>query len=131
MGTTVFKSIPEDIEHIWVTHLPDFSISKYKVGSIDHDKNGDILIRLIDSPVWGDVIRARKGGHATKEWWMMKKSYHLSESDAAVRLRAHYRELNSENVDTITAKVLSDAKNKELTLANIEKYVLNYPEMTI
>jgi len=131
MGTTVFKSIPEDIEFIWITHLPDFSIAKYAVDSINHDNNGDILIRLVDSPVWGDVIRARKGGHTNKTWWVMKKSYHLTESDAAVRLRAHYRELNSEEVATTTAKVASDAKNKELTLANIEKYVLNYPEMTI
>ena len=131
MGTSVFNTIPEDIEFIWVTHLPDFSIAKFKVESIKHDGNGDILIKLIDSPIWGGVIRARKGGHATKTWWMMKKSYHLTEAEAALRLRAHYRELNSETVDTVTAKVASDAKDKDLTLENIDKYVFNYPEMTI
>jgi hypothetical protein len=131
MGVTTFNSIPEDIEYIWVTHLPDFSINKFKVESITHANNGDVLIKLIDSSIWGGVIRAKKGGHSSKTWWIMKKSYHLTETEAALRLRAHYRELNADNIPVVTSKVFSDARNKELTLANIEKYILNYPEMTI
>jgi len=131
MGTVVFNSIPEDVEFIWITHLPNFSIEKFKIDSINHDNNGDILIKLIDSSIWGDVIRAKKGGHSNKTWWTMKKSYHFSEAEAALRLRAHYRALNSETVDTTTERVIGDAKDKDLTLANIEKYVFNYPEMTI
>ncbi len=130
-SSTVFDSIPTDVEHIWITHLPNFSIAKFEVASIDHDKNGDILIKLVDSPIWGDTIRAKRNGNGKKDWWMMKKSYHLSESDAAVRLREHYRKMNNDTINSTTARVIGDAKDKELTLANIEKYVFNYPEMTI
>lgn len=130
-ASTLFNSIPSDMYYIWITHLPDFSIQNFKVTAIKHDKNGDILIQVADSPIWGNTIRAKKGGNGKQDWWMMKKSYHISEADAVVRLRDYYRKLNSEKVDTITACVASDAKNKATTLENIEKYVLNYPEMIL
>lgn len=125
----VIETFEPNQEFIWVTHLPDFSIEKFEIETIDHDKNGDILIKLVDSNIYGNTIRAKKNSNGNKEFWLMKKSYHLTESEAAHRLREHYRALHSEH--TVATRVLSDAKDKEITEANIEKYVINYPEMTI
>ena len=130
-ASKVFSGIPDDITHIWVTNLPNFSIEKFQIESMEYEKNGDITIKLIDSSIWGNTIKARKSGHEGKEWYMMKKSYHFTENEAALRLRDHYRNLNNEHVNPSASRVYNDADDKETTLANIEEFMSKYPEMTI
>lgn len=125
--TKIAGAIPFDQEFVWITHLPNFSIVKFKVKEVVLEKNGDMSIKLIDSNIYGDSITAKKRGKDH----VMKKSYHLSEADAALRLREHYRNINTDTKDAMTKRVIGDAKDKEVMMDNINSYAENYPEMTI
>ena len=125
--TKITGVIPFDQEFVWLTHLPNFSIIKFKVDEVVMEKNGDITIKLLDSTIYGNSITARRRGKDHE----MKKSYHLSEADAALRLREHYRNINNDDKDSRTKRVLSDAKDKEAMIENINAYAENFPEMTI
>ena len=127
----VIYNIPEDLEYIWITNLPNFTIEKYKVESITTANNGDKLIKVIDSPIWGNAIKARFNSNGDKEWYLIKRSYHLTEISAALRLRDHFRKMLAENVNPTTKRVLNDTKDTDLMMKNVEKFVENYPELTI
>lgn len=130
-ANNIILNIPSDLEYVWVTHLPNFTIERFEVDKVVHDKKGDILIKLNNSNIWGNTIRAKYNPNGKKPQWVIKKSYHLTELDAALRLRDYYRGLNAKYVDKTTKRVYADAKDKDLTARNIEKFVEKYPEMTI
>jgi len=127
----VIYTIPDDLENIWITNLPNFTIEKYKVESVTSTKNGDKIIKVIDSTIWGNTIKARFNSNGDKEWYLMKRSYHLTETDAALRLRDHFRKMLAENVNPTTKRVLNDTKDMDLMMKNVEKFAENYPELTI
>ncbi len=120
--------ISEDLEYVWVTHLPNFSITRFEVENVSVEKNGDIRIKLKDSTIYENTIRVRNRGENTI---VMKKCYHLTEADAALRLRAHYRNMNCDDIDVMAKRVIGDADDQDELVKNINKYSEKYPEMTI
>ncbi len=121
------NSIPMDLKKVWVTHLPNFSITEYAVKEVSIQKNGDIRIHLVDSDIYENIITAKSGGKKVT----MKRCYHLSEADAALRLREHYRKINADDRDATTKRVLGDTKDKDIMIDNINIYAEKFPEMTI
>jgi len=116
------------IEYIWVTNLPNFSINRYTVGSIEERKNGDLVLRLENSPIFGNMVVFKFKGDGEYE---IKKSYHLNEQEAAIRLQKHYKAINKEHVSREHLKILKDAKDSEIVYNNIETFMDKYPELTI
>ena len=123
----ILDKMPENIEHVWVTNLPNFSIEKVKVDKVVREKNGDYTIKVEDSSIYGNNITVRK----SKLGYQMKKSYHLEEAHAALRMRDHYRKLLAEEKDSATTFIVSVTKDKETMIENIDKFTTAYPEMTI
>jgi len=126
----MFEVVPEEIKSIWITHLPNFSINEFKVLSTKTRKNGDVVLYLEEGAgVYENMIVIE---HITKfdnHYYKMKKSYHLTEAEASIRLRDHFRALNANH--TVAERIVRDSTDKDMLELNIEKFMDAYPEMTI
>lgn len=129
-ASSTIDIIPEVIEKIWVTHLPDFSIIAFDVIDIE-DKGTNIIIKVKDSTIFGNKIKARRMVNGKNVWYLMKKSYHFTEAAAAKRLQRHYINLMSYIKSDATNNIVSNAKNAELFNRNVSLFRENYPELTI
>jgi len=138
-SSTVYTTLPDQIDYIWVTHLPNFEIQKFKVLEVTLDK--DINIKLENSNIYNDTIKIRLQ-NKDRGLYQMKRCYHLTESEAAIRLRNHFREiqkadiplgkqLSKENISHSIERIIIDADSPEIFINNYNKFIENYPELTV
>ena len=85
---------------------------------------------LKNSNIFNDTVVVRKK-QMEPLLFEMKKCYHLTEAEAVIRLREHYRKINSGDKDVITKRVIKDADDENIMIGNINYYIEQYPEMAI